>query len=633
MSSPVEPPEGAPHDRPDAGTEGRSHEGRPSDDGLSEEAGGGSGAMSVLRRGLRATPVLRRGLMLTVGMAVSVAVGRIVVPVLIQQILDRGVTGPQGFQPAFILWASAVALLVVVVVAVGARFTYLRLVITAEDVLRRLRVQAFERVHQLSVADHDETRRGTLTSRVTSDVETIARFAQWGGVAWIVDTVVIVGVVAVMFAYSWQLALVTVAVFAPMLPILRALQRRQLRAYDAVRTRVGETLSEVSESVMGASVIRAYGTEAATRRRLHGAIGRQYRAERRAARYFSMMFPLGDSFGGAALALVVVIGAWWGPGWGLELGTLVAFLFLVALLQGPIAELAEILDQTQTALAGWRKVLDVLDMDPDVVEPTSGVALPSGPVEVRAEAMSFVYRGTTRPALADVDVTIPAGAAVAVVGETGSGKTTFAKLLCRLSDPTSGRIVVAGTDLREVAPESRRAAIRMVPQDGFLFDTTVQNNVLMGAPAEELPLSAPARNNIVRRAFESLGLSDWVERLPEGLETKVGERGSRLSVGERQLVALTRVQLANPGLLVLDEATSSVDPETERALATALAHLTRGRTTVTIAHRLATAESADFVLVFDGGNLVQRGTHAELLSQPGRYHDLHDSWLGAIRSA
>jgi putative ABC transport system ATP-binding protein len=600
------------------------HERRHPDETDEEEALRDAGAVAVLRRGLAVTPELRHGLILTVVLAVVTAAGKLAVPVLIQQILGRGVLGDDGYRPTFVAVACSGAIVLTLVLYVIGRATFLRLVRAAEASLLGLRVRTFDHIHRLSLADHVDQRRGALVSRVTSDVETMAQFTEWGAVAWIVDSVLLVGTVAVMLVYSWQLALVSVAVFLPLLPALRALQRRQLKAYDEVRTAVGGTLSEVSELVTGAPVVQAYGLEARSRARLDGAITTQYRAQMGAAKWFAVMFPLADLFGALAMASVVTVGAIHGPSWGLGFDELVAFLFLVNLMLLPIAELSEILDQTQIAIAGWRKILGVLATPIDVVEPTDGAVLAEGALPVDLDGVRFAYR-TGDEVLRGIDLHLPAGASVAVVGETGSGKTTIAKLLCRLADPTAGTVSVGGVDLATVDPQSRRTAIRMVPQDGFLFDTTLGENVRVG--------SAGATDDEVRRAFTTLGLGGWLDDLPGGLDAPVGERGTNLSVGERQLVALARAQLGDPGLLILDEATSSVDPETEQALTQALARLSEGRTVVSIAHRLSTAERADLVVVVDRGAIVERGTHDELVGAGGTYAALYASWLGNTRAA
>ena len=337
------------------------------------------------------------------------------------------------------------------------------------------------------------------------------------------------------------------------------------------------------------------------------------------------MLPSTDIFGVAAVAAVIGSGVYWGTGWGVTSGELVAFVFLVNMLVTPITSLGETLDQTQTALAGWWKILNVLDTEVEVAEPSAGDVrpLPVGALAVVAEDVEFSYRGSDR-VLHGIDVDLEAGSSVAVVGETGSGKTTFAMLLARLADPTSGRVLLGGVDLRSVSAEDRRGSVRMVPQDGFLFDTTVGNNIRFGRTG--------ATDSDVEDAVAELGLGSWVSGLPLGLETRVGERGSSLSVGERQLVALVRAQLADPGLLILDEATSAVDPETEQTLERALEHLAEGRTTVSVAHRLSTAERSDTVLVFDRGLIVERGPHAELAVAGGIYEGLYASWLGNTRS-
>ncbi len=592
------------------------------------------GAMAVLRQGLAATPELRTGLAFTVGMAISSGGGRLAVPVLIQQILDRGVLGQDGFQPGFVYPACAVAVVIIVGLFALTRATYLRLIRTAEDALFALRARTFDHIHRLAIADHTESRRGELVARVTSDVETLAQFTQWGAIAWIVNTSIILGTIVVMAIYSWPLTLLVVVTFLPLVPVMRFLQRRQLRAYDEVRTTVGSSLSEVSEAVTGAAVVRAYGLEDRTRHRLRSAIRDQYRAHLRAGLFFALLFPLGDVFSSIALAAVAVVGAIHGDALGVSSGELVAFLFLVNLLLAPVSELSEVFDQTQTAIAGWRKILGVLAMPVEVEDQRSGIEVPRGALGIEVQGVSFAYREGPQ-VLHGVHLHIPAGTNVAVVGETGSGKTTLAKLLCRLADPTEGTIRIGGVDLRTVDAASRRRAIRMVPQDGFLFDDTLAANVRLGGaddPGADDPGSDDtAGDDAVLDAFDAIGLGGWARNLPEGIHTEVGERGGNLSVGERQLVALARAQLAEPGLLVLDEATSAIDPETEQALAGALTRLSAGRTVVSIAHRLSTAELADLVIVFDQGRVVEQGSHHELVAAGGTYARLHESWMGATR--
>ncbi|MGF1596147.1 MAG: ABC transporter ATP-binding protein [Acidimicrobiales bacterium] len=579
-------------------------------------------ALRVLRRGLAGSPELRRGLVATAGMGLAVAAGRLTIAIVIQRALDDGRQPDGTLDVGAVVSLGMVATAVIVGAAVLSWLTQRRLVDRAEAAIAQLRIDAFDKIHTLSVADHNDARRGLLVARVTSDAEALARFAQWGLYSWTIHPVLLAGTLVVIAVYSWPMAIVVGLAYAPVFPWFRWLQRRQLAAYDELRTRVSDMLTAFSEAVSGAAVIRAYGIEDRTRRNLSDTVRKRYGARMRANRYMAGVFVTGDLLGAVAFAAVLVVGVLGREPLGLAGGELVALLFLTTQINAPIGELGETLDQTQTAVAGWRRILDLLDRPADVVEPTPGRPLPPGALSVEVDDVAFAYRTGAR-VLDGVTVAIPAGANVAVVGETGSGKTTFASLLCRLADPVDGRIRLGGVPLTEAATASRLASVRMVPQDGFLFDSTVRENIRYGSPG--------ASDDEIDGALGSLGLDQWVASLGRGLDHEVGERGENLSVGERQLVALCRAALADPGLLVLDEATSAVDPETDRALTDALRILAAGRTMVSVAHRLATAEAADLVLVFDRGRLVQVGPHHDLVGAPGPYRDLHRAWVGNTR--
>jgi ATP-binding cassette subfamily B protein len=579
---------------------------------------GPESATATLRRGLRMMPEFRQGLPATFALALVATAGRVVVPIAVQQTLDRGLGAPGG--PDIGLVRELVALCAVVVLVTGFAVYRMnvRLFRTTETALAGLRVRAFRHVHDLSVLHQQGQRRGSLVSRVTSDVDQLSVFMQWGGVLGLVSLGQLVVATVVMAIYSWQLTLLVLVCFIPLGFAVRFFARRLATVYGVVRERVGDVLAAVGESVVGAPTVRAYGIRGRTAARIDRAIDRHYRASVDAQKTTAAVYVSGEFVAAIANAAVVVVGVLLGIGGNISAGTLVAFLFLVGLFVAPVQTASEVLNEAQNAVAGFRRVLDVLDTEPDVRDPADGRSLPAGPLDVVFDHVGFAYSAGGRKALEDVDLAIAPRTRVAIVGETGSGKTTFAKLVTRLMDPTEGRVLVGGVPLTEVAFASLRERVVMVPQDGFLFDATVADNVRYGRPG--------MTDAQVTAAFDELGLGDWVQTLADGVRTPVGQRGESLSAGERQLVAVARAYVADPDLLVLDEATSAVDPATEMRLTRALDALTDGRTTLTIAHRLSTAERADEVLVVDAGRVVQRGRHADLVDVPGPYAGLHASW-------
>ncbi len=579
-------------------------------------------ALKILRRGFRESPELRKGIGVTVSFALFSALARLVLPVLVQQAIDGGFVEGQ-VDIGFVTNAAIAAVVLVLVIYALTVVTFRRVVVTAENTLLALRVRTFAHIQRLSIAEHTSQRKGVLTARVTSDVETLTQFAQWGALNWIVSVALIIGTVVVMAVYSWQLTLVTLAIYLPLLPILRNIQRRQLRAYNIVRSATGEMIGRTSEAISGAPTIRAYGYEERVGERLEEGNWDLVDSQINAHKFFSLLGPTMDFFGGLTTGAVVLVSIWLGPD-TLTVGEATGFVFLATLLTQPITQLGEVLDQTQTALAGWWKIMQMHDIEIDLVESESGVDLATGAPSVQLDNIEFSYR-TGGVVLHDISLDIAAGQSVAVVGETGSGKSTMALLLARLADPTKGVVRVGGVDLATVNQRSRNDVVRMVPQDGFLFDETLRENIRFGRPN--------ASDADIERAVRTLGLDEWISTMPDGLDTPAGERGEGISVGERQLVALIRAQLADAGLLILDEATSAVDPETEVRMAEALERLSEGRTTISIAHRLSTAERADLIVVMDRGQIVERGSHSELLAVGGVYSALHADWVGNTQSA
>lgn len=575
------------------------------------------GVLGTLREGLRLSPAIRTGLRVTLALAAVATIGRLVVPLTVQQATDRGIVG--GVDVSLVVRMCLIAAVVLLLTSALTSWVNVRLFTATEAGLAQLRIRAFRHVHDLSVLTQNTERRGSLVSRVTSDVDTISLFVQWGGIMLVLSMLQIVAATVAMLFYSWQLTVLVWLVFAPMLVLAPRGQRLLNEAYGRVRQRVGGMLAAVSEAVVGAETIRAYGAGGRVLRRIHDAIGAHRDAAVRAQIFAALAFSSGVLLAGVALAAVVTLGTFLGLAGQISVGELLAFLFLVQIFTGPVQSATEVLNEMQNAVAGWRRVISVVQTPVDVADPPEPVALGArGPAAIGFDGVGFAYPGGP-PVLRGVDLQIRAGSRVAIVGETGSGKTTLARLITRFADPISGRVTFDGVDLRDLALADLRERVVVVPQEGFLFTGSIATNVGYGRRQ-----ASPER---VEAAFAELGLTDWLAALPNGLDTDVGQRGESLSAGERQLVAIARAYLADADVLVLDEATSAVDPATESRINRALVGLTAGRTSIAIAHRLSTAEAADVVVVVDAGEVVEVGSHTELVERGGRYARLHASWV------
>ena len=589
------------------------------------------GAVDTIRAGIAQAPALGRGLAITFLLALLGAAGRASLPIVIQLAIDNGLdTGSGGgsVRVDYIVRLCATAAAIIIAAAVCQRMAVYRLGTAAEEGLYGLRVRLFDHIHRLSLADHNEERRGALVARVTSDIETLTMFFAWGGLAWMLDLSLMFVVACVMLAYDWVLAVVAFAVVAPLIIVLRFVQARLVRAYDKVREDNAQMLSLMSETVSGAETLQAYDAVEPAIERLEQATQRRAKSSVRAGVIGAFLFPSGEVFSVFTVVAVVGIGIWRGTEAGLSAGALVGYTFLTYRFLEPIAEFTEVIDQSQTAVAGMRRVLGILDTPIGPPPAENPVALPAGRLGVALHDVSFAYapRDDEPPAnvLTHLQLTIPPGQHVALVGESGAGKTTVARLVARLADPTSGRVTIGAVNLRHVANDDLRRRLTVVPQEPFLFAETIAYNLRFAKP--------DATDAELAGAVRTLELDDWVAGLAQGLDTPVGQRGQALSAGERQMVALLRASLVNPDVLILDEATSSVDALTEVRLARALRKLSEGRTTISIAHRLSTAARADRVVVMAYGRVVEDGSHEALMALDGEYKRMYDAWLAATRA-
>jgi ATP-binding cassette, subfamily B, bacterial len=571
-------------------------------------------ARRVLWRTARMLKPQRRRVALSLVMVVLWTGTVLAGPFLVRYGIDNGITDRD---------AGALNLAVVgyVVVAILAYFTY-RIQIAlisrvGEEFLRGLRIRVFDHLQRLSMPFYDRSKAGVLVSRMTSDVDSLSELVQMGLTMFVSNALLLMISLVVLTSVSWQLMLVCGLALPPVIIASVKFQRDSNKAYLEVRDRIGNTLSHLQEGIAGVRVVQAFAREDVEVGRFEDGNRELYESHMRSVAISAWYLPVIELAGWGTTALALGVGGYWVHEGILTVGTVAFFVLTLSNLFEPVQQLSQLFNMVQSAGAGLKKLYELLDEPVDVAERPGAVDLPAtGDIEV--DDVSFAYGDGPR-VLEDVTLHIPTGMRLALVGPTGAGKSTLAKLVARLYDPTEGAVRFGGVDLRDATADSLRGRIVVIPQEGFLFNGTIRDNVRLAR--------AGASDADVDEALAAVNAYDRFSSLPEGLDTEVRERGSRLSAGEKQLVSLARAALADPALLVLDEATSSLDPGTEALVEGAVDRLLEGRTVVVIAHRLSTSERADLVGVVDGGRLVELGTHADLVAAGGAYARLYATWV------
>jgi ATP-binding cassette, subfamily B, bacterial len=566
-------------------------------------------------------PLLREVRGLYIGAAVAVILSTLITlagPALVRYAIDNGIDKHE-LHP--INMAALAILVLALIKPFVVRAQTLLAATASERFLNRLRGVAFTKLQALPLGFFEQERTGVLISRLTSDVQALDEFLREALIEVVGSGLQIALTVVVLVILSPTLAAVSLVALPVLVASSWAFHHSAGRAYHAIRDRVAETLTALQEGLTGVRVVQAFRREHKTmeayKPRSRAQIGAWRRASFVNIRLFTMI-PLAQT---VALIGVLLVAASMYENGSISQGTIAAYVLYLVQLFDPIARFSEWLGEFRQGLAALGKVVGLLQAENAVTERAGASELPAdGPLEL--DDVTFGYAASTAPVVKDVSLTLEPGEHVALVGVTGAGKSTLAKLLTRQYDPQEGSISLAGVDLRDATLDSLRHRIVMLPQEGHLFSGTIADNVRLADPG--------ASDAAVRVALEQIGALDRFESLPDGLATDVQTRGVRLSAGERQLVGIARVALADPAVIVLDEATSSLDPATEAAVETALAAVAEGRTVIIIAHRLSTAERADRVVVMDRGRVVETASHDELVAQGERYARLWASWQAGV---
>jgi ATP-binding cassette subfamily B protein len=568
----------------------------------------------VIRRAARLARPQRRLALAALGFIALSTSTTLFGPLLLRYGIDSGIGADD---PGALNVAIGLYIAVAIVAYLGSRQQYVYVNRAGEGFLRGLRLRLFGHIQRQSLAFFDRNQAGVLVSRMTADIESMSELVQWGLLQFVSAAILVTFALVVLLIMSWQLTLLSLLVMPFIVVASIRFQRDSNRAYLSVRERIGENLSALQENITAVRVIQAYAREPEQTRRFRVINRELYDAHVHSVKVSTWYFGVVEFCGVLATAIAIGAGGWLAKNGQVTVGTVVGVVLLLSSLFEPVQQLSQLYNTVQSATASLDKMFQILDTEPEVDEASDAVELPTrGQLEV--DAITFSYPGTSTPVLADVSLSVSPGERIALVGPTGAGKSTLAKLIARLYDTDQGTVTFGDVDLRHATLASLRDRIVVVPQEGFLFDGTVADNLRLariGATDDEL-----------REALTAIDALERFEQFPEGLATEVRERGSRLSAGERQLVSLARAALVDPAVLVLDEATSSLDPGTEALVEHALDRLMRGRTTIVVAHRLSTVRRADRVAVVDHGRLVELGTHAELIELGGRYASLAAAW-------
>ncbi|MDH3705793.1 MAG: ABC transporter ATP-binding protein/permease, partial [Acidimicrobiia bacterium] len=517
-------------------------------------------------------------------------------PLLVRRAIDQGLAQDDAAQ-------LNLSIVLYVLVAVVAYFSFRQAILTlarvGENFLRDQRNRVFGRLLRQSMAFYDREKAGVLVSRMTSDIDSLQELVQFGLLMFTSATLLLLGTLVTLALLSWQLLLVCLVAVPVVAAASVKFHRDSNKAYIAVRDHIGTTLSTLQEGISGVRVVQAFAREDVEARRFAATNDALYRTHMESVRIQCWYLPIVEFAGAATTAIAIGVGGWMVNDGRMSLGTVVAFILLLSSLFEPVQQLSQLFNMVQSSTAALHKLYELTDAPVAIAEKPDAISLPSaGAIELRD--VTFAYEGGA-PVLVDVVLSIAAGERVALVGPTGAGKSTVAKLIARFYDPTDGAVEIDGIDLRDVTIDSLRHQIVVVPQEGYLFTGTVADNIRVARP--------DATDDEVVDALRRIGVLGRFLDLPDGLATEVRERGSRLSAGEKQLVSLARAAVVDPSVLILDEATSSVDPGTEAMVEAAMESLMQRRTVIAIAHRLSTSERCDRVAVIDDGRVAELGTH------------------------